>query len=300
MPTDHISYKSLLDNLYDGVYFVDLERKITYWNKSAERLTGYAADEIIGKYCWNNILRHINDEGVSLCEKLCPLVNAMKEDRTLNAEVFLHHKDGHRVPVLVRVSPIKNSGGNIIGAVEVFSDNSPKITLQQRVQELQNLTLLDALTETGNRRYAEITLRAKVDEMQRYDWICGILFIDIDHFKNINDIYGHDAGDQVLKAVSKTLQSGIRTSDILSRWGGEEFVAVISSTDEEHLLSMAERLRLFIAQSDIPIGEHAVHVTVSIGATLVRPGDTPETALRRSDSLMYESKKKGRNMVSFG
>lgn len=299
MLTDSSFYKSLLDNLYDGIYFVDLDRRITYWNKGAERLTGYLAGELVERFCWDNILRHVNDEGVSLCLDLCPLQKAMKENKTLEQEVFLHHKDGHRVPVLVRVSPITNSDGKISGAVEVFSDNSSKVTLMQRVEELQNLALLDSLTQTGNRRYAEITLHAKFSELQRYNWIFGILFIDIDHFKKVNDTYGHDAGDKVLRAVAKTLQNGIRSFDIICRWGGEEFVAFISSTDEEHLYSLAERLRLLIEQSRIPIDE-GVGVTVSIGATLVRPNDEPEAALRRADSLMYESKASGRNKISLG
>ena len=298
--TDNNFYKSLLDNLYDGVYFVNLERQITYWNRGAEHLTGYAADEIVGRFCWDNILRHINDEGVSLCQGLCPLVKAMKEGKALDHEVFLHHKDGHRVPVLVRVSPVRDPEGKVIGGVEVFSDNSPKITLMQRVEDLQKLALLDTLTETGNRRYAEITLHAKLDEIQRYGWTFGVLFIDIDHFKKINDSYGHDAGDKVLKTIARTLQNGIRSFDVLSRWGGEEFMAIISSTDKKHLYNLAERLRLLIERSSIPIEAGTASITISIGATLVCADDTPETVFRRSDGLMYESKTKGRNLVTFG
>jgi diguanylate cyclase (GGDEF)-like protein len=224
----------------------------------------------------------------------------MKEDKTFEQEVFLHHKDGHRVPVLVRVSPVKDRGGKVVGGVEIFSDNSPKVTLVQRIEELQNLALLDALTETGNRRYAEITLHAKFNEMQRYGWTFGLLFMDIDHFKEVNDSCGHDAGDSVLKAVAKTLKNGVRSFDAVSRWGGEEFVAIISSTDEAHLRSLGDRLRLLIEQSGIPAGKNTVRITISVGATLAGADDTPETALRRADSLMYESKTKGRNLVTFG
>jgi diguanylate cyclase (GGDEF)-like protein/PAS domain S-box-containing protein len=298
MNPDSNFYKSFLDNLYDGVYFVDPERKITYWNKGAERLTGYAAGEIEGKFCWSDILRHVDNEGVSLCRGECPLLESMKADKTIEKEVFLHHKDGHRVPVLARMSTIKNSEGKVIGGVEIFSDNSPKITLMQRLDELQNLALLDAVTETGNRRYAEISLQAKLDEMQRYDWTFGILFIDIDHFKRVNDVYGHNAGDRVLKTLAKTLKNGVRSFDIICRWGGEEFIAIISSTNAEHLHSLAERLRLLVALSTIPADEGPLRVTVSIGGTLARRGDTIENIVQRADILMYESKTKGRNAVT--
>lgn len=170
----------------------------------------------------------------------------------------------------------------------------------QRIRELERLSLLNGLTETVNRRYGEIILHTKFDEMKRYKWKFGVLFIDIDRFKEINDSYGHDAGDRAFKTVSKTLQNSIRSLDAVVRWGGEEFVIILSSADEDRKSILAERLCMLIEQSSIPLAGGAVRVTVSIGATLVRSDDTPQTVIQRADNLMYESKTKGRNMVSFG
>jgi diguanylate cyclase (GGDEF)-like protein/PAS domain S-box-containing protein len=294
---DEELYKKLVDNLYDGVYFVDPERKITYWNKSAEALTGYKSSEIIGKYCWNNILMHVDLEGRSLCHGPCPLSRAMKEDRMLEQEVYLRHKKGHRVPVLVRASPIKDAEGRVIGAVEIFSDNSPKISLQQRVEELEKLALLDALTEIGNRRYAELIVHSKLDEMRRYGWRFGLLFIDIDNFKEVNDTYGHETGDRVLRMVAKTLQNAIRSSDAVSRWGGEEFVAVIGHADKPALSRLSNKLRMLVGQSELLVGGELIKVTISIGSTVSIMDDTVDSLVGRADKLMYDAKLSGRNCV---
>jgi diguanylate cyclase (GGDEF)-like protein/PAS domain S-box-containing protein len=290
-------YKKLLDNLYDGVYFVDLERKITYWNKSAESLTGYRNVEIVGKHCWNNILMHVDRQGRNLCSAQCPLVKCMREDITLEQEVYLRHKDGHRVPVMVRASPIKNGRGRIIGSVEIFSDNSSRIALAHKVEELQGLALLDPLTELGNRRYAEFTLQTRLDEFYRYGWRFGLLFIDIDNFKRINDTYGHDIGDKVLRMVAKTVKNGVRSSDAVCRWGGEEFIALIAYIDEASLRLLADKLRVLAEQSNLLSDGASINVTISVGATISRMDDTAETVIKRADELMYQGKLSGRNCV---
>ena len=212
-------FKELLDNLHDGVYIVDRDRRITYWNKGAERLSGFSAAEVVGMHCWDNILTHVDGAGCQLCTGPCPLAESIKDGRARESDIFLHHKAGHRVPVSVRVSPIRDSEGRILGAVEEFSDNSSKTVALDRLVELQELSLLDAVTGVGNRRFAEFRLRASVDAFRRYGWPFGLLFMDVDHFKEVNDTYGHDTGDRVLRMVARTLGAGLRSVDALGRWG---------------------------------------------------------------------------------
>ncbi|MBN2467078.1 MAG: diguanylate cyclase [Deltaproteobacteria bacterium] len=295
---DNDLYKTLLDNIYDGVYCVDRQRVITYWNKAAERITGYSASEVIGKGCFDNILIHLNDEGVNLCLEGCPLVQAMEDGHPRSAEVYLHHKEGHRLPVVIRVAPIQDAKGRIAGAVEVFSDNSAKVSLAQRLQDLQSMAFHDSLTNVANRRFIEQTVASRIDEYQRYGWPVGILFIDVDNFKAINDTDGHDTGDRVLQMVAKTIQGNLRPFDILGRWGGEEFVAVIVNVNQEKLHSLAERVRSLVEHSSLHSGSRAVGVTVSIGATLANADDSMATLVKRADRLMYQSKAAGKNRVS--
>jgi diguanylate cyclase (GGDEF)-like protein/PAS domain S-box-containing protein len=291
-------YKNLLDNLSEGVYFVDKERKINYWNKSAQRITGYAESEVLGKRCSDNILMHINEKGQNLCGGLCPLAEGISRNRNCNKEIFLYHKDGHRIPVSVHVTPIRNEKGGVIGAVEVFSDNSDKMIAIQRAQELQQIAFLDPLTGIGNRRYTEITLRAKLDELKRYKWSFGVIFADIDNFKKVNDTHGHDIGDEILKMVSKTMASALRSFDFLGRWGGEEFVAIVVNLDKKELYGIAEKLRHLVGQSGLKLQKENLTVTISSGAVLARSDDTISSLIKRADKLMYQSKTNGRNRVT--
>jgi len=197
-----IQYKDILDTLYDGVYVVDTDRRIIYWNRAAERLTGYAAADILGSRCADNILVHVDAQGRNLCTSECPLAASMKDGTQREAEVFLHHKNGARVPVRVRISPLRNSGGEIVGAVELFSNNSDVIAVQERLRELEYFALIDPLTRVANRRGIEMYLHQHLEEVKRSGLRAGLLFLDIDDFKAVNDTYGHDAGDAVLSMVA--------------------------------------------------------------------------------------------------
>jgi diguanylate cyclase (GGDEF)-like protein/PAS domain S-box-containing protein len=296
-------YKNILDNLYEGVYFCSWERKISYWNKAAEKLTGYKAEDIVGQHCWDNILMHTNNKGENLCKnENCPAVRAMKEQRLVEEEVFLKHKDGYRLPVITRISPMKDSTGKVIGAVEIFSDNSNKISAFMQIEKLEQLAFIDALTGVGNRRYTEIKINTKLEEMNRYSWAnqFGLLFIDIDHFKEVNDQYGHDAGDKVLKVVTKTFMNNLREEDFVGRWGGEEFILLIANVEKKDLYTIAEKIRGLIEHSHIPLPEKEITVTVSIGATTAKRDDDIDSVIKRADRLMYYSKGEGRNNVTIG
>ncbi|MFO7958157.1 MAG: sensor domain-containing diguanylate cyclase [Candidatus Brocadiia bacterium] len=291
-------YEKALDILYEGVYVLDRERTIVSWNKAAEDLTGFTAEEVVGKSCFGSALEHMDDEGKSLCERGCPVAQALGDGREREERMYLHHKDGHRVPVLVRVIPVLDANGVARGAIEAFTDVSGGSAALSRLHELREMALLDPLTGLGNRRYTEQKLGERLEEMRRYGWPFGVLFVDIDRFKNVNDEFGHDAGDRVLKMVATTLLKSLRPFDFLGRWGGEEFLALLVNVDEPQLQSVAERSRLLVANSSVPVEDDDIRVTVSIGATLARPQDSPRQLVRRADRLLYQSKRAGRNLVT--
>ncbi|MEI6047090.1 MAG: GGDEF domain-containing protein, partial [Chloroflexota bacterium] len=292
-------YRKLLDHVYDGVYFVDRNRKITFWNKGAEQLTGYTSERVIGSSCSDNLLNHMNEEGTVLCKAGCPLAKTIADGQPRQAQVYLKHADGHRVPVLVRVLPFLDEMGNVVGGVETFSDNSALVTTLSQVNELQRTVARDLLTGVGNRQYIEMKLQSCLSEFKMQLLPFGLLFIDIDHFKRVNDTYGHNTGDKVLKMVANTLSCNVRATDFLGRWGGEEFVALIPNLRENHLANIANKLRHLVAGSQLQVDQHEVRVTISIGATLAQGEDTAETLVGRADQLLYQSKSSGRNCVSF-
>jgi diguanylate cyclase (GGDEF)-like protein/PAS domain S-box-containing protein len=299
-------YRKILDDLYDGVYFVDRKRRITYWNKGAERITGYAAEDVVGTYCVEGLLKHVDDAGRTLCGARCPLLAVMKDGTPREAQVYLHHSDGHRIPVLVRGTPMYRDG-KIVGAVETFSDNSRLIETRQRVNELTDVAVRDPLTGVGNRRFADAQLQVALTQAREQARISsddhsglrtGVIFMDLDHFKRVNDQFGHLVGDQVLKMVARTLTANLRTSDTMARWGGEEFIAIISYIDANRLLTVAEHIRRLVSNASLLTESGVVEVTISLGATLVREHDTTDDLIERVDRLLYESKQNGRNRVS--
>jgi diguanylate cyclase (GGDEF)-like protein len=228
----------------------------------------------------------------------CPLSHTLTDGGRREAEVFLQHKDGHRVPVSVRVSPIIDGKGAVVGAVEIFTDVSAKKRMERRAVTLEKMAFNDVLTGIPNRRYTQLKIKQAIQETRHFARSVGIILIDLDHFKQVNDNYGHDLGDAVLRTVSKTLSNGLRTGDFLGRWGGEEFLAIVMDVSTDQFASLAERSRTLLAQSPTQANSSLIQVTASIGATLVRSIDTQASVVSRADELMYRSKLLGRNRVT--
>lgn len=289
-------YRDLLDQVSDGVYFVNRDRQITYWNGGAERITGYTAAEVQGHSCSDGILRHVNEAGRQLCLSGCPLARVMADGRPREAKVYLHHKEGHRVPVDVRARALRNPAGEIVGSVEVFSPRVANPYAGRRRARKDDS--LDPVTGLPSRRLGELYLETLMRAVSEHAGTLGVLYIDADHFKDVNDTYGHKTGDQVLRMVGQSLANGLRRGDLPVRWGGEEFLALLPGTDVAGLHSVAERVRMLAENSWIQKGDAQVRATVSIGATMALPAETADDLVDRADRLMYASKKGGRNRVT--
>jgi len=297
---DDASYKRIIDNLYDGLYFVDRNRIITYWNKAAEKISGFRSDEVVGRSCSDNILTHVDSEGNNLCTSKCPLAGTIDDGMPRETEVYMHHKNGHRIPVSVRATPLTDQEGAIIGAVELFTDISSRSAGELKIKELEKLALLDPVTQSANRTYIERELVSRFEQKRRFHVPFGMLFMDIDHFKKINDEYGHFIGDAVLKFIADTMAANSRPFDLYGRWGGEEFIGLIHNINGEDLASLGNRLRSLIENSYAIHDNEKISVTISVGATLAKTDDTIESLIKRADYLMYESKTAGRNRLTFG
>jgi diguanylate cyclase (GGDEF)-like protein/PAS domain S-box-containing protein len=292
--------EKVLDKVNEGVYFVNRDRKITSWNDEAEQLTGYTAAEAVGRRCSENFLGHVDEIGRPLCLTGCPLASVMRDGQPRMVEFFLTHKLGHRVPVTVRALPVRNARGNIVGAVELFSRTAAKNNVEKRVTELEHLAFRDGLTALPNRRFMEMKVEQALEEHKKFGRLYGLLMFDLDHFKQVNDNYGHEIGDALLKAVANSLVLGQRTVDIIGRWGGEEFLILMPDLDAVELGDLAERSRILIAQSSVISGTAPVTVTASIGATVLVHADSATSAIRRVDELMYQSKHSGGDRTTAG
>lgn len=291
---------TFMSNLYEGVYIVDKKRKIVFWNSGSEKITGYSAEEVVNTYCFHNILQHVDESGKKLCFDGCPLLDTLETGKINENFVYLQHKLGHRVPVSVKTIPLFDEFGNITAAVEVFTDSTYQKNSYDETHELKKLLELDPLTGIYNRRYLDFQLLNLVSEHNEFKIEFGILFFDIDFFKNVNDQFGHNVGDKVLITVANTIKASLRPEDYVGRWGGEEFVAVIKNVNANTLFSIAERIRMLVSNSNFHFNDQNISVTISIGGTLYQERETYEDTIARADKLMYHSKQNGRNKTSIG
>lgn len=290
-------YLDILNNLRDGIYFVDTQRKILFWNKGAEEITGHSAADIMGAHCPQSMLNHVDEDGRPLCMVGCPLFATLSDGESRKAHVLVRHKDGYRIPVYVNVFPIRREN-EIIGAVEIFTQTSPTVYDNDIVERLTDIAMHDALTRLPNRRYLESFLKYRMEKYQRFGQLFAVLFADIDDFSSFNNSYGHDTGDAVLKNISESIRRSVRRNDLVGRWGGEEFLGVYPIAKPEDAAVIGEKFRRLVQNTEVVSAGQSLKLSVSVGVTSVRNGDTIESIIERADSLMYRSKHAGKNRVS--
>jgi diguanylate cyclase (GGDEF)-like protein/PAS domain S-box-containing protein len=291
-------FLTLISNVHDGIYFLDKDQKITFWNQATEQITGYKGQEAVGKSCSEGLLSHVNEKGIILCFEHCPAKETLKDGKVRTVDTFVHHKEGYRLPVSLSVYPRRNPGGEIVGTAQVFHSLSPKLLVPQKGEELDHMALLDPLTGLGNKRYLEILLHSRLNELSLYRFSMGVIFVDIDNLKSVNETYGTEVGDKVLKMVSQTLANNVRFYEAVGRWGDEEFVVTLLNADEHKLSLVANKLRVLVANSNILVEPNLISVTVSMGATIAVRYDSVESLINRAEQLMLQSKWLGRNRVS--
>ncbi|UXY54465.1 GGDEF domain-containing protein [Pseudomonas tohonis] len=158
--------------------------------------------------------------------------------------------------------------------------------------------LRDPLTDTGNRIAMDQALQREVDLARRSQQPLSVLMLDIDHFKRINDEYGHSTGDEVLKAVATTLKAKLRNVDMVFRYGGEEFLVLLSSTCREAAGMVGERLRMGVMEIQYLVGGRPIELSMSLGCATLLPAESVGSLLRRADSALYVAKRNGRNRLS--
>jgi diguanylate cyclase (GGDEF)-like protein/PAS domain S-box-containing protein len=286
----------ILDNLMNGVYFINKNRDIIYGNPAAEHISGFKSEEILGKPCQDDVA-HTASRDILRCEH-CPLIDTMAKGNIVTLTANLRHKDGYCVPVQRRCVPLLDANQKIIGAVKIFERVGVQEDLNLQLKKLKQIAYFDSLTGIPNRRYVEELLKNWLQTYDKKNWPFAVAMGDIDFFKNVNDKYGHDAGDLVLKKVASTLRKHLRSLDIVGRWGGEEFLILMQNIRLKQLEKKIESLRKAIEESWVEDDGVKIKVTMSFGCTVPRKGDTPLSLVGRADDFLYKSKREGRNRFS--
>jgi diguanylate cyclase (GGDEF)-like protein/PAS domain S-box-containing protein len=285
--------------LGEGVFLVDSHGKIVFANPEAMRLIGYRFDEIEGALI-HEILYKQQLNGTLYKPEENPLFNAITSGNDYNDEdgVFTC-KSGFLMPISLVCRAVYKD--NILdGAVIAFRD----ITVQKKhLQTLEAINELlekqattDALTGIFNRMKFNKSFTNEIQRAQRYNTPLSLIIFDIDHFKQVNDTYGHLAGDSVLKNLVRLVASNLREIDIFARWGGEEFVIQTPETSLDGAIKLAEKLRSKIENHDFTEPEK---ITTSFGVTTLKKGDNTISFINRADEALFRAKEGGRNQVVY-
>jgi len=280
---------AITQSTIEAIVMLNEKGRVVFWNPAAEKLFGYSAEEVMDKNLhelliknkeslesFKNYFRHFQLDGT------CAHLQKVTEFKTKN-------NAGDMLNIELSLTSIKLEGGYY--AIGVMRD----IEERKKTEEaIYLLTITDPLLKIYNRRYFTQKLKEEIERVKRTKAGFSLIMMDIDHFKTINDDFGHQIGDQVLLGLAETIKQRIRKTDIFARWGGEEFVILLPDTNLENAVHLAEELLINISSMEI---NGARRITASFGVTSYREGDTLDTITKRADDLMYEAKAVGRNCV---
>lgn len=282
---DKSFYLKMLNRIDDGIYFIDKHRKITFWNKGAEIISGFSSEAVVNTYCYDNVLNHIDDSGNLLCHTGCPLEKTLLDLKSRASTVYLHHKDGHRVKVFIKTYPIFE-GDELIGAVEVFNEvNQESDYPSKQIKKFKELALRDQLTHLPNRRYIDSIIKSRIDEFKNMDINFGLLIVQVNCVNNDTSQKPCDY-NQVFKMISKTLIKTTRQSDIISRWSKDAFAVLLTGLDQKSLHSIGQTLLMVLNNSSIRKPKIDYSIEMNIIGCLFNKEDTFNGFIKRCEEAV--------------
>jgi diguanylate cyclase (GGDEF)-like protein/PAS domain S-box-containing protein len=275
------------------IVMLDPAGTVIEWNPSIGRLFGITADAIVGQPLLNRLSVELGEQIPS--PNFFDVRNVISKVGWCRVDASWKKGDGREMWGDCVIAPVPEADGSVGGYVAVIHDVSVE---HINTQELIDAALTDPLTGLHNRRGLEGRSEALHFRPGGASAAQVWIMVDIDHFKRVNDTHGHEAGDEVLKAVAEALRSTARVGDIVARFGGEEFVLVLPDTSAEMAARIAERLRLAIETSSTDVDGQIIRVTASFGVAQRAPQESQLEVLERADAALFSSKKDGRNRVT--
>jgi len=291
-------YRTVLEILSTGVYLVDVDRKIAFWNDGAEKITGYLRQDVVGRVFRENLLAEHEAEEPIASEAVNALDLVLREGRSVIAEASLRHKTGHRIPVRLHAVPIRNSHGSIVGAAESFSATITATEGERRQQKLQDYGYIDATTGAASASYMESHLRESLLTFAELPIPFSILSLEVDRLDSLRSKYGPNAIMTLQRVVTDSLDNALRPTDFLGCWRGQQFLAILTDCSEKEIAAVANRMRKTVNDSKLKWWGDDISVTASFGGTTVRSGDTVETIVGRAERALSESVTAGGNRTT--
>ncbi len=292
---ESLFFGQLMRNLKDCVAFTNSEGTVTHWNHAMQQLTGITADAIIGK-TWNSPALRLREPMRHADDILCPVTECLGHAVTVSRSMLIEQPGSEATRVQVEVSPVVGDTPGTHGAVIIVRDVSDHADLKERVESLHQKTTIDPLTGIANRAHFDERLQELTTSASEGGPSFSLVICDIDHFKQVNDVHGHPAGDDALVTFASVLTDHSRDGDLVARYGGEEFLLLAVNCDIASATKRAETIRHAVERTSLPsIGGDAV--TASFGVTEFQSGDSPETLVARADRALLKAKDNGRNRV---
>ena len=283
----HARLAAIVENSDDAIASRDLERRIVTWNAAAERLFGYSAAEIIGQ----SVSLIIPPDQVAVAAQTREVLASGQPVPATDAVRLT--KDGRRIDVSITQSPIKDAGGRVIGVSLIFRDITERKQAEEKIRQLAHY---DNLTGLPNRALFYDRLGQAIGRARRERHELALLFLDLDDFKAVNDTLGHDAGDELLKAVAERVRQLLRESDTAARIGGDEFTVILPviRSREDAARVAGKIIEALSAPYGLSGRAREAQVGVSIGIA-IHPADAPDAdaLLKAADTAMYQAKQKG-------
>ncbi len=289
-------HAKILDNMRDAVVLVDPAMNVIGWNRRAEQFTGIVAESILAAPWQPEIVEMRDQQGRLVTQRRCPLRLAVASGLPAAGRFSLARRDQKCVTVDAQMIPVLDDDCLLLGAAMIMRDVSSECSLEQLCENLHSKATQDPLTKVANRAEFDRVHAELIQKYRKTGALFSVLICDLDYFKNINDAYGHQAGDAVLIKTAIVLRNSARSCDLVARYGGEEFVILCPDCAVAAATRRAEQIRDALSRTEHPLlaGRRA---TASFGVTQVQPGDTAETVLRRADRGLYLAKDQGRNRV---
>jgi len=285
-------FRAVLESLQTGVYIVDEDRRIVFWNDGAERISGFLRQDVVGRLCRDNILVHCDENHAVLCGDACPLTDTMRDGKPRSVEIYLRHKAGYRVPVKVWAVPVRDEEGRIIGAAESFEMRTvaatgahrPNLVAGEiRADETVGLADRDMLVARINER-----LTAFVERLVPF----SILRIQMRHWDQWKARRGHLAAKAMLFGVGQTLTNTLRPVDMVGPWNEGGFLVVIAYCGADVLEHVSELLKKIVKCAEIEWWGDRLSVVALLGGASVEPGDDMESILERAEQSLEQNIRK--------
>lgn len=288
--------EQLFKYLEDGIIIFDKDRNVLYLNPAAEVLLGYRAEDLLSENGHRLFVCKKFHNRVA-CDGRCMMEPCLFEGKSSHSELFLLPRQGDPLPVETSTYPLFNPQGTIEGAIRFFKESKTRFELPPTQENVKNAAYIDDLTDLANRRFSEASLNAKLAEMRRFEWPFGVALLDVDDFREVNDTYGQEIGDAVLKHIASLFLTHLRSSDIIGRWGGETFIAIFANTRKEGAYKAAEKFRNLIEKNPFETAKEKLKMTLSAGVTEALSEDTFQSLMKRVEDLLRKSKQEGKNRV---